>query len=95
MFAKNYNFAGVTNLMGRSAMKPTKMQSVFLSVPKADWKLLKELIRKFGWQVETQEQLLERFANSRPVVPPVSEDEIIEEVKAVRYLLRFSPIQRE
>ena len=85
MFAKNYNFAGVTNLMGRSAMKPTEMQSVFLSVPKADWKLLKELIRKFGWQVETQEQLLERFAKSRPVIPPVSEDEIIEEVKAVRY----------
>ena len=85
MFVKNYNFAGVTNLMGRSTMKPTEMQSVFLSVPKADWELLKELIRKFGWQVETQEQLLERFANSRPAIPPVSEDEIIEEVKAVRY----------
>ena len=42
------------------------------------------LFRKVGSQVETREQLLERFVQSRPVVPPVSEEEIMEEVKAVR-----------
>lgn len=85
MFENICNFAEITYLWGNSAMKPTEMQSVFLSVPRADWKLLKELIRKFGWQAETREQLLERFAQSRPSIPPVSEEEIMEEVKAVRY----------
>lgn len=44
----------------------TAMQGVFLNVPVFDWTLMKELIRKFGWQSETREQLIERFCSSRP-----------------------------
>ena len=51
----------------------------------ADWVLLKELIRKFGWQAETREQLLDRFVGSRPASPAISEDEIMDEVRAIRY----------
>lgn len=61
------------------------LQGVFLNVPAADWSLLKELIRKFGWQSETREQLLERFCGSRPQQPPLSDEEIQAEVNAVRY----------
>lgn len=60
-------------------------QGIYLSVPSADWALLKELIRKFGWQAETQEQLLERFVKSRSDKDLLSDDEIMEEVNAVRY----------
>lgn len=60
-------------------------QGVYLNVPLSDWVLLKELIRKFGWQAETREQLLERFVKSRAKSPSLSEEEIMEEVKAVRY----------
>lgn len=60
-------------------------QGIFLSVPMADWALLKELIRKFGWQVETREQMLERFVKSRSNKDLLSDEEIMEEVKAVRY----------
>lgn len=62
-----------------------EVQGVYLNVPFSDWVLLKELIRKFGWKAETREQLLERFVKSRPSNPSISEEEIIEEVKAVRY----------
>ena len=48
-------------------------------------KLFRELVRKFGWQVETREQLLDRFVSSRPATPAISEKEIMDEVKAVRY----------
>lgn len=61
------------------------LQGVYLNIPSADWSLLKELIRKFGWQAETSEQLLDRFVNSRPTQPALSEEDIINEVKAVRY----------
>lgn len=60
-------------------------QGVYLNVPAADWSLFKELIRKFGWQAETSEQLLDRFVNSRPKQPALSEEDIISEVKAARY----------
>ena len=61
------------------------MQGVFLNVPVDDWALLQELIRKFGWQSETREQLLDRFCSSRPQQPTLTDEEIMEEVKAVRY----------
>jgi len=35
---------------------------------------------------ETREQLLDRFVNSRSVNPAISEEEIMDEVKAVRYV---------
>ena len=56
-----------------------------MNVPMADWVLLKELIRKFGWQAETREQLLERFVKSRSDKDLLSDEEIMEEVNAVRY----------
>ncbi|MBR4534296.1 MAG: hypothetical protein IKO85_07155 [Bacteroidaceae bacterium] len=60
-------------------------QGVYVNVPVVDWSLFRELIRKFGWQAETREQLLDRFVNSRPANPAISEDEIMDEVRAVRY----------
>ena len=65
--------------------KDSAMQDVYLNVPMSDWSLLKELIRKFGWQSETREQLLDRFVASRPQLPPLSEEEIMEEIRAIRY----------
>ena len=60
-------------------------QGIYLNVPMTDWVLLKEFIRKFGWQAETREQLLDRFVKSRPKSPALSEEEIMEEVNAIRY----------
>jgi len=61
------------------------MQGVFLNIPVSDWTLLKELIRKYGWQSETPEQLIDRFCSSRPQQPMLSDEEIMDEVNAVRY----------
>ena len=54
-------------------------------MPKADWSLLRELIRKFGWQAETREQMLDRFIGTLPKESPLSEEEIMDEVNAVRH----------
>lgn len=61
------------------------MQGVYVNVPTVDWSLFRELIRKFGWQAETREQLLDRFISSRPADPGISEEDIMDEVRAVRY----------
>ena len=62
------------------------MQGVYVNVPIVDWSLFRELIRKFGWQAETREQMLDRFISTRPATPSISEEEIIDEVRAVRPL---------
>jgi len=61
------------------------LQGVYVNVPVADWSLFKELVRKFGWKAETREELLDRFVGSRPAEPKLSDEEIMDEVKAVRY----------
>ncbi len=63
----------------------TALQGVYLKVPSVDWSLLKELVRKFGWQAETREELLDRFIKSRPASSEITEEEIMNEVNAVRY----------
>ena len=68
-----------------TAANNVQMQGVYVNVPAVDWSLFRELIRKFGWQAETREQLLDRFVSSRPANPAISEEEIMDEVRAVRY----------
>jgi hypothetical protein len=66
-------------------LNPVNTQGIYINVPMTDWVLLKELIRKFGWQAETREQLLERFTKSRSDKDLLTDEEIMEEVNAVRY----------
>ena len=63
----------------------TATQGVYINVPKNDWPLFRELIRKFGWKAETREQLLDRFVSSRPSDADISEEDIMDEVKAIRH----------
>lgn len=66
-------------------LNPVNTQGIYINVPMTDWVLLKELIRRFGWQAETREQLLERFVKSRSDKDLLTDEEIMEEVNAVRY----------
>ena len=60
-------------------------QGVYLNIPRADWTLLQELINRFGWQSETREQMLEEFMQTRPMNVDLTEEDITNEVRAVRY----------
>lgn len=71
--------------MATTIASNAQTQGVYINVPNIDWPLLKELIRRFGWKAETREQLLDRFISSRPANADLSEEDIMNEVKAVRY----------
>ncbi len=60
-------------------------QSVYLNIPSSDWQLLKDLSRKFGWQAQTSEQRMAVFVKNRPDNVKLSEDDIVNEVRATRY----------
>ena len=63
----------------------TMTQGVYLNVPRTDWTLLQELINRFGWQSETREDMLDEFLQARPSVTDLTEEDIMNEVRAVRY----------
>jgi hypothetical protein len=63
----------------------TMTQGVYLNVPRTDWTLLQELINRFGWQSETREEMLDEFLQTRPSVTDLTEEDIMNEVRAVRY----------
>ncbi|MBU8972065.1 hypothetical protein KSY44_08560 [Bacteroides eggerthii] len=61
------------------------LRGVYINVPQADMKFLKELVKKMGWTVERKESLLKKYISKRPSKVDLSDDDIMEELKAVRY----------
>ena len=59
---------------------------MFLNIPSSDWQLLKDLSRKFGWEAQTANQRLAAFSKSRPKDVGLSDEDIMKEVQAVRYI---------
>lgn len=69
----------------RNMSSTTLAQGVYLNVPRADWNLFQELVRKFGWEAESREEMLDKFLRTRPDASDLTETDIMNEVKAVRY----------
>jgi hypothetical protein len=52
------------------------IQGAYINIPLSDWKFFKELVQKMGWEVQTREELLDSFIESRPEKPSLSDEEI-------------------
>jgi hypothetical protein len=61
------------------------VEKVYVDVPKSDLRFFKELARKKGWVVDTRQSFLDKYINSRPKNIDLTDEEIMEEVRAVRY----------
>ena len=60
------------------------MTQIILSIPNNEVSFISMLAKKMGWSIETKENLLDRFIKSCPENSPITDDEIQQEVKAVR-----------
>ena len=60
------------------------MTEVVLSLPNDELDLLTTLAAKFGWNVKTKEDLINRFITASEQNVEMSDEEIMVEVKAVR-----------
>ncbi|OAV65254.1 hypothetical protein Barb6XT_02486 [Bacteroidales bacterium Barb6XT] len=63
----------------------TGMQDIYLNIPKADLLFFTKLAEKMGWMVETKRDILKKYIVSRPKNVDMSENEILSEIRAVRY----------
>lgn len=59
--------------------------NLFLQVPTSDMVLISLMAKKMGWTIETSESMLEKFISTRPSNVPLSDEEIMDEVRSVRY----------
>ena len=59
--------------------------NLFLQVPISDMVLISMIAKKMGWTIETSESILEKFLSTRPNDVPLSDEDIMNEVRSVRY----------
>lgn len=60
------------------------MEDFVLSIPTQDTALIKTLAERMGWTMRKRRTSVERFVNSCPKIPQMTDEEISAEVSAVR-----------
>ena len=61
------------------------MEDIVLSIPSADYSFFEALAARMGWSVRTRRTSVERFLESCQKTPQMTDEEIADEVNAVRY----------
>ena len=61
------------------------MQDFFLTIPKSEVSFFQQFIKKMGWKIQTKEERLDGFIASRPHDVPLNDEEILNELREVRY----------
>jgi len=61
------------------------MEELVLSVPISDYGIIEALAARMGWSVRPRRTSVDRFIASCPQTPQLTDEEIMEEVRAVRY----------
>lgn len=61
------------------------MTQVVLSIPNGEVPFLSTLAEKMGWNMQTRDNLVEKFIASCPKDVDITDEEIQAEVNAVRY----------
>ena len=60
------------------------MEDFVLSIPTQDSALIKTLAERMGWTMRKRRTSVERFVNSCPKTPQMTDEEIVAEISAVR-----------
>jgi len=60
-------------------------ERVFVDLPQADIKFLQLFASKMGWSVDKKQNIWDKYIQNSPLNVDLSEEEIMEEVRAVRY----------
>ena len=62
-----------------------KREKILVEIPQSDMIIFKYFAQKLGWQLDNKQSLWEAYIKSSPQNADLSEEEIMEEVRAVRY----------
>jgi hypothetical protein len=76
-----------TELMERSLISAngTKREKILVEIPQSDMIFFKFFADKLGWQFNSRQRLWEEYIKDSPENADLTDEEIMEEVRAVRY----------
>ena len=63
----------------------TVCEEVYVKVPQSDMVFFQLFAEKMGWSVNRKQDLWEKYIKNSPKNVPLTDEEIMEEVRAVRY----------
>jgi hypothetical protein len=66
-------------------MLQTALQNIYLNVPQSEVGFITTLAQKMGWEITTKTDLLQKYINSRPKNVDLPDEEMMEEIRAIRY----------
>ena len=61
------------------------MENLVLTIPTQDLGIMETLATRMGWTVRSKRSIVQKFVDSCPKVPMMTDEEIAAEVNAVRY----------
>jgi len=61
------------------------MEDLVLTIPTQDLGIMETLATRMGWTVRSKRSIVQKFVDSCPKTPMMSDEEIAAEVNAVRY----------
>lgn len=61
------------------------MEDLVLTIPTQDLGIMETLANRMGWTVRSKRSIVQKFVDSCPKTPMMTDDEIAAEVNAVRY----------
>jgi hypothetical protein len=65
--------------------KNTVHERIWVDLPQADMDFFQQFADKMGWLVDRKQRLWDEYIQNSPQNVDLSDDEIMEEVRAVRY----------
>ena len=66
-------------------MLQTTLQNIYLNVPQSEVGFITTLAQKMGWKITIKTDLLQKYIHSRPKNVDLPDEEIMEEIRAIRY----------
>ena len=61
------------------------MEDLILTIPTQDLGIMETLATRMGWTVRSKRSIVQKFVDSCPKAPMMTDEEIAAEVNAVRY----------
>ncbi|MDR0874552.1 MAG: hypothetical protein LBN27_13990 [Prevotellaceae bacterium] len=77
-----------TTAVRKRTISPTRKatrEKVFIDIPQADMLFLQLFADKMGWLVNNKQNLWDKYVQSSPQNVDLSDEDIMKEVRAVRY----------
>jgi len=60
-------------------------ENIYVSMPKSDMDFFQLFAKKMGWRVDNKQNLWEKYIQNSPQNVDLTDEEIMDEVRAVRY----------